>query len=1746
MDSFGLGIILNFTDNATSGMLSASSALQRLSNSADTASGSASVFQDRMNGMLKGMNLNIMGDLMTNTGQSILSVFSNLISNVQKTGSEFESFRITLNQIYGDAETANKQLDKLMNFSATTPFEVNDVKDLLVTLKSQGIEAFDEMTSKSGKLRQANLAWLGDLMTFKPEVPAQRWKIAIQNYVGSGEGKVLRNLLDMGEIDQILGHEIGGSIEERWNDIVEIVDKKNLGGLMAANMGTFTQVLSNVEDQFTRLYLKIADAGPFNSLKISLNNLVSTFADLEDSDVQAFADSIASGLTLVLKPLEGVTKILGDLVSKAIKFSSAHPYLMQVVTVIGAIAGVGLVVFGTLLKFSGSLYMLTNALQGLPSLTSLVTESLGMLSRGLFSLAASVLPFALMAALAYTAWTSNLFGIQDATRDVSNVVGLHIKALIASWDGVLTLEEYDWIEKAGLLPFVNAIQDLKYSFGILADGVKEGFLSVFNEIDTTFQRITGAGRSLKDIIDNLAQEILGVSGYEHYEEVWRGIGQTIGKVGGVLAIVIPFVKILGMTVSVATSPITLMVGGILLLGKGIMYLKDNMRDADGNLTKLGKTVKSVVSFIGGIFDKLFAKGGESPFKRLFESLIGPDTLVGFNSQLEYMAQAIPEAFEGIVSKIDFKKMGVILTAGFLLAFKPSMILAPIKGVFNSIKKLLPFSGSSDSGSSEGGGFKFNIPNPKTVLKAIMDMAIIIGGMTFLIFAYGALSSSSGFNEYMSRGVDNLIIIFKGVAEMSLGLGALTVITGIASKLGSPASFLKGMLSIAEIIGGFTFIFAAVGALAQAPEFGQFISSGTQTVEQLTTGMGGLCKPSFLIMVAGVAALGMLSPAIVLAGMVGVAIIIGGFGLIIAAFAALNEIPGFADFMARGCDVLIMLATQIGEMIGSFVGGVLGGIGEGVTKSLIVMADNLSAFSEHLKPFFENLKSYDTSAVAPFLDAFGSFMLKMTADKGLSFLFGDVNFEELGDGLSVFSEKAKPFFDNVAKYPPEGLKNSALVFSSLGDLGGYATKSGGIAQMFTGTTDLAGLGENLTAFSEKAAAFYVWIAPVPTEAFDKSEYMFQKLGAMGDYTFKFGGFAQMISGEIDIGKVGEQLAAFKNSVADSDFFGWIDGIDTTTMDKTEYLFQKLSAMGDYAFKFGGFAQMVSGETRIDLIALQLKQFAVQAKSFFEWLVGIDDKEINKMEKLLVSLGNAASAEAFQSGGIKQLFTGTAEIGAFGEDLGEFASEENAPKFFAWIEGIDDSVIEKVGVLFGALSSAANACPDSGGLAQLFTGSKDLGSFGVELAAFADADGIDRFFGLIEDYSDTIPLIAKFFETLYFIGTNFFGDNGVIAIFNNNSSANISQIGVMVAAFVQGTAGFFSFLNANITDKSLNKAEKFFKVFGKLKDLASINSKLSGLGYKGTELTNFINNANGFFITAKDLDTSGVEKVKNALKDLFSISGSTDIEGLKNIVAVLSDLSATSSKLGTDVETLAKTVETSFNKMVTDCTKAIGNMKNEVVKGLGSLKTSVETQMNSIVSSITNKFNNLKTNAKTYGANMMSAFIDGIRSKISELTNVISTEVMTPVKDHIGFNSPSKKGEGRHIVEWGYNMISGFTDGVNLAYGLLENTLKNCITNPVDKVVNSVDKAEILAEVNQTNKPLNANRFVPVPSTSQINNNNSSEVRESVSDNRVIFSEGSIVIQCSNASSPSELESMAEKLMKIIERKKRIKGLAVRPN
>lgn len=96
------------------------------------------------------------------------------------------------------------------------------------------------------------------------------------------------------------------------------------------------------------------------------------------------------------------------------------------------------------------------------------------------------------------------------------------------------------------------------------------------------------------------------------------------------------------------------------------------------------------------------------------------------------------------------------------------------------------------------------------------------------------------------------------------------------------------------------------------------------------------------------------------------------------------------------------------------------------------------------------------------------------------------------------------------------------------------------------------------------------------------------------------------------------------------------------------------------------------------------------------------------------------------------------------------------------------------------------------------------------------------------------------------------------------------------------------------------------------------------------------------------------------------------------------------------------------------------------------------------SISGWFSDLFESAVEWGKNLISGFIDGINSMISNVKDAVSGVIGT-VKDYLGFSSPAKKGEGRFIEDWGYNMIEGFMDGMKKAIPQLQSTLNAAIPN-----------------------------------------------------------------------------------------------------
>lgn len=139
---------------------------------------------------------------------------------------------------------------------------------------------------------------------------------------------------------------------------------------------------------------------------------------------------------------------------------------------------------------------------------------------------------------------------------------------------------------------------------------------------------------------------------------------------------------------------------------------------------------------------------------------------------------------------------------------------------------------------------------------------------------------------------------------------------------------------------------------------------------------------------------------------------------------------------------------------------------------------------------------------------------------------------------------------------------------------------------------------------------------------------------------------------------------------------------------------------------------------------------------------------------------------------------------------------------------------------------------------------------------------------------------------------------------------------------------------------------------------------------------------------------------------------------------------------------------FSKIGDTVSKTIGNIETTIGSGLDTIKelwdsawtfvgdtinnaiTTVGNAVNNIKDTITDTFQDIINSAFDWGSNLIDGFIDGIKSMIGSVGDVAS-QVAGAVSDFIGFNSPSKKGEGRYIIDWGRNMIDGFLQGAEEA-------------------------------------------------------------------------------------------------------------------
>lgn len=357
MNEYGLGLVLSFTDNLSSGVDNAIyslnglvSSLERVDDTASTVSLMAlcSVAQQ-------------VGDTFEDMGLSILGVFSSVFDRVMDTGSMFENYKVTLNALYGDAQKARDELSKMFSFAVTSPVDMEDVMPYIVKLKTLGLEAFDTVSNKAQTTTQNMISWVTDFMSVASGMGASADRIsrAVINFLNPENTRslmMMRNIF--GDIESLItqqGDTLANTVEGRVQNLTSILTSLGANGITESMMGKWSTMISNMKDVFMQFWLGIADGGAFDSVERSLQEIIIA---LNSVDTTQFGQVLADGLKIITVPLQTLAHWLSVAIVGFTDFATAHPFLVKVAIGMTAVVGVGLVLGGVILKLGAQFGMM--------------------------------------------------------------------------------------------------------------------------------------------------------------------------------------------------------------------------------------------------------------------------------------------------------------------------------------------------------------------------------------------------------------------------------------------------------------------------------------------------------------------------------------------------------------------------------------------------------------------------------------------------------------------------------------------------------------------------------------------------------------------------------------------------------------------------------------------------------------------------------------------------------------------------------------------------------------------------------------------------------------------------------------------------------------------------------------------------------------------------------------------------------------------------------------------------------------------------------------------------------------------------------------------------------------------------------------------------------------------------------------------------------------------------------------------
>ena len=688
------------------------------------------------------------------------------------------------------------------------------------------------------------------------------------------------------------------------------------------------------------------------------------------------------------------------------------------------------------------------------------------------------------------------------------------------------------------------------------------------------------------------------------------------------------------------------------------------------------------------------------------------------------------------------------------------------------------------------------------------------------------------------------------------------------------------------------------------------------------------------------------------------------------------------------------------------------------NSLASFARELIPFGEAMKLYSDAVIGVNPSAVTASATAAQSLATlegNLPAIGGLSEIMnGGNSLASFARELIPFGEAMKLYSDAVIGVNPSAVTASATAAQSLSELEANLPDVGGISGWITGDTDLGEFAERLIPFGEAMLSYSNAINGINPEAVTASATAAQALAALEANLPKTGGVVSWFAGDNDLESFAKGITPFGEAMKSYSLA--VTGINADAVVNSTTAGLALIELAKTLPTTGGVVGWFTGENDLASFASGIVPFGEAMKEYSLAVTGINsDAVINSTTagKALIELANTVP----NTGGVVGWFTGGKDMSQFGEQLTPFG--EAMKFYSDAISGIDVEAITNSATAGKALVELANTLPNTGGVVSWFTGSNDIGAFGESLILFGKnfaqysdyMKNVDA--GIVTATTNAASSIVELQKSLPEEG-GWFSEDVSLADFGKD----MSSFGSYFSSYYAYISGVDTGVLSSVITQTNRLVEMAKGMVGlDVSGMTSFSSALTKLGETGvTGFINAFNNAESKVKAAASNMLTAFINGANAKKSDTTTTFTNIVQAvLTAINAKQPEFQTVGStlmvKFIAGVKSQDNTARTTFTTIISGCLTAIKNKYAEfqtvgtqtMIKFIAGVKsqdnnarTTYTNIMNGCLTAIKNKY----TEFQTVGTQTMVKFIAGVKSKDNEARTTFTTIIsgcLTAIKN-----------------------------------------------------------------------------------------------------------------------------------------------------